>query len=129
MKRSLIIFIALVLIGGVMAFFYVFHKPHRDVTTEEARHELEATAIIEEYERSVDSANALYLDNTILVGGEVVEVDSASIILAPGIYCHFHEGESTDGIKPGDRVDIKGRVVGYDDLFGELRMDFCHFEK
>jgi hypothetical protein len=126
MKRLLII-IAILVIGAFLAYLYVFHKPHRDVTSEDAKHEIESAAIIEDYERSVDSANAIYLDHTILVIGEVTEVDSTSIILAPGIYCHFHKDESTAGIAPGDRVEVKGRVVGYDDLFGELRMDFCHF--
>lgn len=128
MKRLAIVVVVLIIVA-FLAYRYVFHSPHRDITQEEVKHEIEAADLLSEYGNSVDQANAKYLDHVILVGGEVTAVDSTSITLAPGIYCHMHEEEIIDGIKIGDRADIKGRVVGYDDLFGELRMDFCHFVK
>ena len=109
--------------------YYLFNKPHRDVTQEDHRHEILATTLIADYHKSMDEANTKYLDHVILVGGEVTAIDSVSITLAPGVFCHMHEDESTEGVSLGDFVDLKGRVVGYDDLFDEIRMDFCHFEK
>ncbi len=129
MRKILLIGGAVIILIVVSVVVYLFNKPHRDITQEDARHEIEAAEVVKLYQSSEQSANAKFLDHVILIGGEVSEVDSSSITLVSGVYCHMHEEESTAGIKPGDRVDIKGRVVGYDELFGEVRMDFCHFEK
>ena len=129
MKRTLIISSFVIIIAAVAVVYYLFNKPHRDVTQEDHRHEILATTLIADYHKSVEEANTKYLDHVILVGGEVTAIDSVSITLAPGVFCHMHEDESTEGVSLGDFVDLKGRVVGYDDLFDEIRMDFCHFEK
>ena len=92
---------------------------------EEASHQITSNELIEFYERSTDSANAVYLDHVVLIEGEVVEVDTASITIAPGVFCHFHSEADLSSVSAGDVVKIKGRIVGYDDLFGEVRMDNC----
>lgn len=124
MRRSVVALIIIVL-GGVLAYLYVFHKPHRDILAEEASHLITADALIEMYENSMDSANAMYLDHVVELEGEVSDVDSASITLMPGVYCHFHGEPGLEKVNKGDIIKVKGRVVGYDDLFGEVKMDYC----
>lgn len=123
--KKLIIILLIALVGGVVAYLYVFHKPHRDLMEEDARHEIPAEQLLTDFTADGPAANTKYLDHVITVGGVVSNIDSASITLEPGVFCHFHEQAETSAIKPGDWVDIKGRVVGYDELFGEVKLDYC----
>lgn len=127
--RKLLIVLVFILLGAILVYLYIFHKPHRDIVGEKASLEISANTLIEHYEQSTDSANAVYLDQVVLLEGEVVEVDSASITMAPGVFCHLHSEADISSIKSGDVVKVKGRVVGFDDLFGEVRMDNCKLVK
>lgn len=125
--KKLLILLGFTMVGAVLVYLYIFHKPHRDILGEEASHEISSNRLMKFYEQSPDSANAVYLDQVLLVEGEVVEIDNISfnMTMAPGIYCHFHSESDISTMQAGDLVKVKGRVVGFDDLFGEVRMDNC----
>jgi hypothetical protein len=35
----------------------------------------------------------------------------------------LEEGTKTDNLSEGQKIKIKGRIIGYDDLLGELKLD------
>lgn len=125
-KKTKQIFIALFLIGlvvGSWAVWYVFFKPHRDVSAEKPAFTLTAeqlnTAIAE-------GKMATYIDKAILVEGQVTEVDARHISLGT-IICNFEEATPVDvnAIKTGQTVKVQGRVSTYNDLLGEVVIDKC----
>ena len=66
-----------------------------------------------------------WLNQIVEVTGKVQSVEGATVLLVPGVVCTFEE--SPDGFPwlKGSEVTLKGRVLGFDDLFNEVRMDFC----
>lgn len=125
MKKTVGILLLLAIVGGAAAYFYVFHKPHRDVAGESASLITPADALVNEFKLDLDAANAKYLDKVVEVKGLVSEEDSEHILLESGVYCVFLYGGEQPLIGAGVPVSLKGRVVGFDELFEEVRMDFC----
>ncbi len=125
MKKTILIIIVIVVLGGIGAYFYVFHKPHRDLKNEEASITEQANVVVDKYKEDVNTANTVYLDQVIEVKGVAAEVHPDHIILESGINCSLAEEAQNPEIMAGDEVTVKGRVMGYDDLFEEVRMDFC----
>lgn len=122
MKKLIWVLVAIVLVGAV-AYLYVFHKPHRDIAAEDASETLTAAALVEEYNEDVTSANAQYLDQVIEVSGTLGEVTENSVKLEEGVYCDLTPGSNTAELKVGQRITVKGRIVNYDELFEEVRLD------
>ena len=44
------------------------------------------------------------------------------VLLNPGVVATYDEGHAPE-VAPTGRVTLKGRLVGFDDLFGEVRID------
>ncbi len=125
MKKVVLIILAIAVVGGIGAYFYVFHKPHRDLANEEAALSEEASILVAEFRENAESANTVYLDQVLAVRGVAAEVHPDHILLEGGVYCTFAEDAQNPSVDSGSEVTIKGRVVGYDDLFEEVKMDFC----
>ncbi len=122
MKKVLIA--VLVILGIALAgYFYVFHKPHRDVQSEEATVNIAADHLLKEFTENLETAQTLYLEQTTEVKGIVSEVSEKQIILEPGIICAMADDFDASNYKSGLKVIVKGRVISYDDLMGEVRID------
>ncbi len=124
MKKIIWIVLALALVAGA-SYFYVFHKPHRNIHKEKAAFDLSAEALKTAYASNVETANALYLDQVVKVSGKVIKKDGSNLKLDQGIYCTMAEGYEPSTGMEGMKVVVKGRVVGYDELFEEVKMDNC----
>lgn len=110
----------LVLLGGIYAV-YLFNKPHRDILGEKAELEISAADLIDKYIADENSANASYVDKVILVSGTISSIDSATVLFASGVSFSGDFKEST--AQAGDAVNIKGRILAYDELLEELSLD------
>lgn len=121
-----IILIAIVVLGLLAfgAYWYVFNKPHRDPGAEEAVFQMSATELAEEFEADQQAANEKYIDQVVAIHGVAMEVTEEFIIMDNVINCGLKPGNKIQ-VQAGDEVTIKGRVIGYDDLFGEVKMDNC----
>lgn len=124
MKKVLIVLGVLLLIAASIGI-YMWNKPHRDISSEEAAYQLKSEALQEQYITSVKKANELYLDQTVAVKGTISSVEGKAVILDNAIYCTIKEGAFSESWQEGDALVLKGRVVGYDDLFEQVKLDFC----
>ena len=121
-KKIAIISIALGLIG-FSGYQYVMHGGARDLSTEETAFTVTATAITTEFSTNLESSNKKYLEKPIAISGKVTAVTGTQIILDNTVICSLKKQETS--IKNNQSVSIKGRVVGYDDLMGEVKIDQC----
>ncbi len=118
--------ILLVICGlAIAGYLYVFHKPHRDIVGEEASLQLTAGSLVDQYSSDQQLANAEYLDEVLQVSGTVSEVGKDYIKLAEGVYANLSQAHSAEAVAEGDNISLKGRVVGFDELFKEVRLDNC----
>jgi hypothetical protein len=125
--KKLVVRLALVgtLIGG-MVIFILFNKPHRDPSKEEAKISLTSEEIQASFSKDMEMANSLYIDNVVELTGVVTEVAEFYCILDNLVIANLAEGESLPALDI--HVKIKGRVVGYDDLFEQVQIDFATIE-
>lgn len=125
MKKTVIIIAVLIAVGAIGAYFYVFHKPHRNIADEKADFTESAPALVEAFNSDAEAANAKYLDQVLEVKGVAMEIDNEHVMLDGGVYCAWAQDTERPALQEGDEITVKGRVVSYDELFGEVRMDFC----
>ena len=115
-KARLLIAAVTVLCIGL--FFYF--KPAPDRSTEAAAQQVEAKLLFAEMSTG---QVAHYLNEVISVKGVVLSVEGQTLMLQPGIACRMED--DFDAPRAGETVSVKGRVLGFDDLFGEVQLDFA----
>lgn len=121
MRRSKWIFVAGCLIAGFVAG-YMYNKPHKDYASEEVAKSWTADELLAWYTSHPPEEHAQWQEKVIAVTGEVSSADDLGLILAPGVVVTWETGAAPDQA-PSGQVSVKGRVVGFDDLFGEVRLD------
>lgn len=125
--KKVVWIILIVILVGVVGYLYVFHKPHRDIAGEKAEIELASAALVEEYSANQQTADAKYLDKVVELDGIVAEHTSEGLKLQEGVFCSMLPEDTANRPNAGARVRVKGRVVGYDELFEEVKLDNCQF--
>lgn len=118
------IFGIVLIIAIVIGYNYVF-KAHRDIATETAHSVMESQELADEFQINPAASESKYLDKTIQVSGRVSEVTASSITLDDKVFCVFSNVLKSD-ITPNQTIKIKGRFIGYDDLFEQIKLDQCH---
>ena len=119
MKTLLIIGIIGLLTGGGLVY-WIFNKPHRDVTQEKAV-QLTAQKLFDAFKANEAEANKLYLDKAIELSGEVGEVitnQEGQIVVNFKtndplfvINCTFKTNPGE--LKVGQNITFKGICTGY----------------
>jgi hypothetical protein len=54
-------------------------------------------------------------------------VSGNNVLLDQSINCTFEKADLS--IKENQTLNVKGRVIGFDDLLGELKMDMCNLNQ
>jgi hypothetical protein len=123
-KIKIILFalIAIVLIGS-FSYDYVMYGGTRNLTSEKTSFTVNSSSITLEFTTDIESANKKYLEKAVAIKGKVTSSNGNEVILDENIICSFKNQDSS--IKNDQSITIKGRVVGYDDLLGELKLDKC----
>lgn len=124
--RRTFLYIALaLLVGGVSFGYYMWNKPHMDMSAAEATEVISAEALIKAFQADENAANAKYVGKIVAVSGKVSEFtksDSTSfVILETGdmmaaIRCNMDplsdEGKNA-AFTVGQSVQLKGECSGY----------------
>ena len=127
-KKVEIIGILLVVILLVaISINYVFHGGARDLASEEVEFTVSSKDIILEFSSNVTSATKKYSDKAISISGKVTAVSDSIITIDQTIICNFKSPDFN--IKKEQYISVKGRLVGFDDLMGELKLDQCSINK
>jgi hypothetical protein len=124
---SRLIVLALLIMGGLFTMNYVLYGGARDIQAEESAFKLNSTTILKDYENDGEEANKKYLNKTVEISGKVTQVNKKAIIVDNTIICNMKPDSEKLIIETSTKV--KGRVVGFDDLLGELKLDDCSIIK
>ena len=122
MKRIILpVIVALFMVAAIV--YYLFNKPHRDVASEKALYAFGDTQLNLLLSTKFDSAFKILGDQPVEVSGTIssIEGDSNQLIILEGVVVQMQEINAD--VTVGRVVSIKGRLTGFDDLFGEVKLD------
>ncbi len=117
-KKIILLIVTLVLVVGAYSGYKHLYKAHRNIETEVAVMEVDAFKLKMFFKRNKTEE---VLNKTVSVYGIVTGIEGNTITLEDMIQCSF-DGE-LPSVKIDDQVSIKGRCIGYDDLFELVKMD------
>ncbi|WP_298758435.1 hypothetical protein [uncultured Psychroserpens sp.] len=122
MRKRIIILIILI-IGIIIGYNYIY-QDHRDIENEVAKYEITSEDITSSFSKNPTEAETKYLNTTIEVAGKISESDNTSITLDDKVFCQF-TNNIQNAVKVDSKIKIKGRVIGYDDLLEQVKLDQC----
>lgn len=122
-RKTTVIVIAAVTMAGAAGLYSYLYKPQRDIGTEQASYTLAAKELAADYKKDAVAADAKYLNKTIEVKGAITQVADSLVTLDSLVTCGFDGLPS--GLQAGRTITVKGRCIGYDELFGEVKLDQC----
>lgn len=125
--KIFLILIFLLVAGFFSARYYAYHAGKRDIQSEVTAFTLKTKDIVSEFTTNETAANKKYLEKPIEISGTVTSVNEKEVVVDKIVVCNFLIADNT--IKVGQAINIKGRVVGYDDLLGGLNLDQCSVNK
>jgi len=131
-RNKIIIALVVIIIAGILAFpsiknYLVYSYGKRDVQSEAAAFTITSKNIVAEFTANTEASNKKYLEKPVAVSGVITAATDKAIILDNTVDCNFTTADPS--LKIGQSVTVKGRVVGYDDLLGELKLDQCNLNK
>lgn len=125
--KTVIIFISLTLFGFSSIYFYAY-KGHRDIASEEASFSLDANDLIQDFTLNIDLAVKKYTNQTLNIHGLVTHLDIKNKIIMMDESISVQGIQNISAIKKDQKITIKGRLVGYDDLLNEIVIDQANIQ-
>ena len=116
-KKLFLILILLVVVGGFMVYNYLY-QDHRDIKSETSTLEITAPYLLERFKIG-DGASLL--NKTITVTGIITTTEEGAVTLDESVYATFDE--NSPALTINEKVMIKGRCIGYDELFEIVKLD------
>ena len=120
-------YLPLIFIVLLIIVYAVWNKPHKNYSNTKPNITIHSSNFINEFKTNSTLATEKYLNQIILVNGNVTDRLTKSVVLNNGIVCTF-DSLSLKALGPiqiNNEISIKGRFVGFDDLFEEIRLDHC----
>jgi len=122
--KILLLFIIVIVVGFISMRLYINYGGKRNIQTEETAFTVSSKAITNEFISNLDDSNKKYLDKPVVISGTVTSINENEVIIDEVVNCNFLNLDSS--IKKDQKIVVKGRVIGYDDLLGELKLDQCN---
>lgn len=112
------------LIAFVLAFFIAYNYAYKSHTAIEDM-EVAYTGNTQEFLNKIKETPETWTqgEKVIQLTGLITAKDEKGISLNESIYFQLAEGTATDNLEEGKKIIIKGRIIGYDDLLEELKLD------
>ncbi|SHG87112.1 OB-fold protein [Flavobacterium defluvii] len=128
-KRKITILAVLLLVSFGPYYIYqnIIYKDARDINNEKSILTISAHNLENQYAQNSSQADSKYLNKTIEIEGIVTEVTDSSMVIDGKVFCKMNQTVKknfTD--KP---INIKGRCIGFDDLFEIVKLDQCSIQQ
>jgi hypothetical protein len=122
LMKKIILFIALAFILILIGYTYVY-KADRNISEEQPKFKI-ASALLKQ-ELNANQVNVInkYLNETVEISGLATQIEMNTIILDNFVSAQLDTLHTSINI--GDALIVKGRVIGYDELLEELKLDQC----
>jgi hypothetical protein len=122
-SKKIVIVLGIVVLVGILGFNYIMHGGGRDIQSEESAFKVSSEVIKNEFSNNMEESTKKYLNKTIEISGLITAIEDSIVTIDETIFCKII---SLENIKEKNNVTIKGRLVGFDDLLGEIKLDECN---
>ncbi|WP_395045298.1 hypothetical protein [Flavobacterium sp.] len=128
MKKKITLLLIVIFIIAIISYNYLY-KEHRNISSESASFSLSLKQLKNDFALNDSIANKKYLDKTISIYGKITSLDLSQnvIVIDSSLSAKFNSKLTL--VKNSDKISIKGRFIGYDDLLEEYKMDQCEIQK
>jgi len=116
-KRKLLIALFLFISAGYFIYDYMYQE-HRDIKTEEASVDVPAIELVKLFKENEPPE---VLNSTVQVSGLITELDTNTLTIDNSVQCSFDS--AIKGLNTNEQITVKGRCIGYDDLFEIVKLD------
>jgi hypothetical protein len=127
MNKKVITILAILVILAVAVFAcykYLMTGGARNVAEETPAFTITAEQLALEFNENEPAAAAKYVNKTVVVSGNITQTEKNTIILNGSVLCTLNSTTANVQLS-GGMLELKGRVVGYDDLMQEVHLDQC----
>jgi uncharacterized protein YdeI (BOF family) len=121
-KKSKVI-IVLLIFGAIIAYAVFQYSMQPPAKIESKKVDFTGTSI--EFLAQITTDFSAWQDKVVVITGDITTSDPSGITLNNQIYCQFREDVDKTTIKENQKITLKGRVIGYDDLLEEVKLDQC----
>jgi len=121
-KKSKVIIV--LLLFGIVAAYAVFQYSMQPPAKIESK-TVDFTGTSDEFLSKVTTDFSAWQDKVVVITGNITNSDPNGVTLSNQIFCQFREDVDKTGIKENQTITLKGRVIGYDDLLEEVKLDQC----
>ena len=120
MKKIVIIF-GVLIVCMLVGYKYLYHE-HRNIANEEAAFTISVNDLLKDFTVNESKANAKYLDKSIAVKGKITSIDNVnkSLVIDEKVFVLL---TNTTNLKVNEEVSIQGRLIGFDSLLEEIKID------
>lgn len=127
MKIKLFFTASVLFITAYLAYSYIY-QGHRDVLAEKATISLTSEALFDNFNNPSKKASQNYINKIIDFKGSISAIETDFIVIKPSIVCVLDSNFSVSQLTIGDSLNLKGRCIGFDELFMEVKMDHVSFK-
>lgn len=121
--RKWIIILVIAIVVSIFGYNYIY-QDHRDIESEQAEFTMTSSEINQLFSENSTSAEQKFLNKTIEVSGLITDINSNDITIDDSVFCQFSNNLETS-LDKNENIKIKGRVIGYDDLLEQVKLDQC----
>lgn len=119
MKKQVKIVIALVFVSLGLYFAYNYiYQDHRNIKGEKAVVSIPASELISYFNKNNSKK---VLNKTVQVSGIITEINTKNIILDHKVQCSFDS--VLKNLNLNEIIIVKGRCIGFDELFEVVKID------
>ena len=122
LKKNKLILTFLFVLGMIGFAFYTLAM---ESPTSIENRKVDFTGSADELLVKITNHTEEWQDKIVVVSGEVSSSDDKGIMLSRKIYCQLKQVTDLQKINPSNNISLKGRIIGYDDLLEELKLDQC----
>ncbi|MGB0871081.1 MAG: hypothetical protein ACPG6V_13265 [Flavobacteriales bacterium] len=116
-SKLAIIVLALVVLGGIIGY-KITYKAHETIQDMKVEYKGQAQDIVS----VLSDAPEKWQNKIVELTGTISQIDQNGFMLNESIYC-VKDKTSKSSLIENNSYTIKGRIIGYDDLMEELKLD------
>ena len=105
----------------LVAYKYLYHD-HRDISNEKPLFSITVNELLKDFLADENKANSKYLDKSITIKGKITNIDlsNKTLVLDEKVFVILTESKN---VSINNEVSIQGRLIGYDSLLEEIKID------